>query len=211
MSSHKFDNEQERNAAIARANKAYAENRKSSLKGRALNDLEARIRAKLVEAERLENSRVGSAREATENMRKAEQLRHDAQEMQRYTVNREAWISGRAEEIALEDNQKVRAVQAQFSDMQASFLTAEDDFNTQVQDIMDNLAFNPAVGVDKRTIVRNVQRILRNEGESDAKGNTFVRFSEGAGRAVYRVVRTKGGAWGVILESRGDSTWGDGE
>jgi len=177
----------------------------TSYKQRAYNDFQRMIADKRAEAERLENERGLSARQAMENVAKAKQLRADAEWLERNYGSHEvqAWLKEQADVLTLQEDQNQRKANQAFSDLQNELLGVEDERNERIQDAFNAVVYNGAIGIPKSTLMRQLGKLIDGEGEIDGKGNRYVRFSEG-NSAVYRAVVTQEGHYGFVLEGRGD-------
>lgn len=177
----------------------------ATLNSRANLDLATRIKAKRDEATALENERGLSARQATDNMAKARQLRQDAAAMERHDHGTQMWLNMRQQELQLEDAQAQQAVQAEFSAIQNELVGMEDAHKEAVADAMNRVVYQGAIGIDRRTLERQVSKLLNGEGMSDDKGRRYLNFQEGSNSAVYRAYLDPAGNVAFVLASRGDS------
>lgn len=170
---------------------------------KALND---KIKGMREEVTRLEEQRGLSAIEAVNATNKARELRASAAwlEGNQNSFEVRAWLLEKQSTIELKEAQDQRTAQQAFSTMQNELLGVEDRQNEAVAAVMSSLAYNGAIGINKRTLERQVAKPLAGDGEIDSKGNRYVRFSQG-NSATYRAVVMVDGHYGFVLESRGDS------
>ena len=71
-----------------------------------------------------------------------------------------------------------------------------------VDNAWERIVYNTAIGVSRKTIDRQLAKLVSGEGETDQHGR-FVRFSEGRNTATYRAYVNSAGDYAVVLESRG--------
>lgn len=176
----------------------------TSLRNRAIKDLSTKVSNLRIEAERLENQRGLGARQAVEAVEKAKALRKQADQLERNANYVQQYINEREMELQMADRQQLQQAQDVFSTMQDELLGTETAFNEAVDSAYGAMVYNTAVNVSEGMVKRQVGKLLRGEGQTDAKGNRYVNFSEGSNAPTFRAIVTSDGNIGIITVSMGE-------
>lgn len=170
---------------------------------RARQQLAQRIEELKAEATRLEQERGLSAKAAVEAVAEAKALRQQAKELASGGFETERFLASAAAEVGLRDRQAEEAAARRFSAEQQQVNASMKMERELVAQAMQRVVYSMAVGVDQRTIERNVLRVLRGEGTPDGKGGRYVTFADGRGPE-YKVIQDTDGYFGVVLASAGE-------